>query len=195
MKKSIALVLSFVMVLSLCACGQGGETKTEFKPGTYEDSVYRNESIGIGFRLPAGWHFYSEQELAELNQQYKESNITFDMFAANNAILGNVSLNVEKMDAEELEGLNLGTQLAEDAPEVGAQLEEAGYTDFDYQIGMANVSGEMHNALYTSAKIEGQPMYQLAFQKKCDGYLVTATITSFFQDARQDLLSQFFLLK
>ncbi len=195
MKKIVALLLSLVMLLSLCACGKGGDEETVFEPGTIEDGVYTNESIGLGFRLPSGWHFRNAQELAEMNQQYKDTAITFDMFAANDAILGNVSLNVEKMGKETLDAINLGTKLAEDALGVGAQLEEAGYTDFEYQIGMASVSGEMLNALYSTAKIEGQPMYQVAFQTKRGDYLVTATITTFFQDTRQDLLGQFFLLK
>ena len=194
MKKTIALILAFVMAVSLCACAKG-EQNIEFKAGTYEDGVYTNESLGIGFRLPGGWHFRNAQELAEMNQQYKDTAITFDMFAANDAILGNVSLNVEKMGKETLDGINLGTKLAEDALGIGTQLEEAGYTDFDYQIGMASVSGEMLNALYSTAKIEDQPMYQVAFQTKRGDYLVTATITTFFQDTRQDLLSQFFLVK
>lgn len=195
MKKTIAWLLVLVTICSLCGCGNGGgNTAKEFVPGVIEDGIYTNEFVGLGFKLPSGWRYYNAEEMEKLNQDSEETGVVFDMFAANNLTFNNVSINVEKMDAEALEALNLSEKIAVEAETLGDSLQELGYADFEYQLGMAKVNGEMFNALYSSAKIQEQPMYQLAFQKKCDGYLATVTITTFFTDTRQEVLGEFYLL-
>ena len=51
MKKTLALLLVSLMLLSLAACGSGG-----FSLGRFEGNEYHNDMLSLYFRLPASWH-------------------------------------------------------------------------------------------------------------------------------------------
>lgn len=93
MKKIIAAVLAFVMMLSLNACciivpdrsfthpyddeepvatnpTAGAETEAAvggFRQGIISGDTYESDYAGIGFTLPEGWSFYSAEEIRRLN--------------------------------------------------------------------------------------------------------------------------------
>lgn len=84
MKRLSALLLTVVLILSLCACGEKSEVTqpetenisleteaqtpvTEFEFGTTYGLSYNNETMGIGISLPSEFTVTSEDQLAELN--------------------------------------------------------------------------------------------------------------------------------
>lgn len=93
MKKILAILLAFIMGLSMTACGGDDEgitgeisnKETETKEtkeeevaaidaiGEAEGTVYENNFLGLGFNLPDGWTFYTKEQINEMN------NITQDM--------------------------------------------------------------------------------------------------------------------
>lgn len=95
MKKTIALVLSLALLLSLCACGEkdvsgtvmpqetpanvegdvetsapsdmpADEAEEELQIGTTSGGRYENSFLGIGCQLDENWTFASKEELAQL---------------------------------------------------------------------------------------------------------------------------------
>jgi len=88
-KKILAVLLVFVMLFSLAACGGASEDEVKgditynddaiadkddtaddeakFELGNASGSKYENKFIGIGCNIPEGWRFYSDEEIAELN--------------------------------------------------------------------------------------------------------------------------------
>lgn len=95
MKKTIALVLSLALLLSLCACGEkdvsgtvmpqetpanvegdvetsapsdmpADEAEEELQIGTTSGGRYENAFLGIGCQLDENWTFASKEELAQL---------------------------------------------------------------------------------------------------------------------------------
>ncbi len=82
MKRLSALLLTVLLILSLCACSEKttqSETEnipleteaqtpvTEFEFGTTYGLSYNNETMGIGISLPSEFTVTSEDQLAELN--------------------------------------------------------------------------------------------------------------------------------
>ena len=51
MKKAIALILCFLILIPLAACGSGG-----FSLGRFDGNEYHNDMLSLSFRLPASWH-------------------------------------------------------------------------------------------------------------------------------------------
>ncbi len=51
MKKSLALLLAFLMLIPLAACGSEG-----FSLGRFEGNEYHNDMLSLYFRLPESWH-------------------------------------------------------------------------------------------------------------------------------------------
>ena len=102
MKKIICMLLSIVIILSLCGCFSGKsnvvddtlgeattedltqessaeeqeedlqENQSEFSFGQVENNVYTNEFLGLSCALPSDWEFYSEEKILELNNITKE---------------------------------------------------------------------------------------------------------------------------
>lgn len=103
MKKTLRSVMTLLLILSclltVCACSDGSasgkdteaagstaaETETEpaaraaFERGDRGAENYRNDSVGIDFKLPAGWIFYTDEQLAQLTNMsaelYKDKDI------------------------------------------------------------------------------------------------------------------------
>lgn len=94
MKKTIALVLSIVLMLgTLTACGKK-EEKVEFSRGTMSGNTYTSTFAGIKFEAPDDWTLASEEELNAmmnvaldttdanaLQKKYLELSTVYDMIA------------------------------------------------------------------------------------------------------------------
>ena len=98
MKKIISLLLTALMLLGLCGCGTGldldandligssesaetgfqseeastssEEQEPEDITGKIENNLYKNEFLGITFNLPSGWTFYTEDQIADINNSF-----------------------------------------------------------------------------------------------------------------------------
>lgn len=98
MKKSIVLLLSVLLLVSLTACDTEvpkddlpgtshsveSETETDSQvteepitynltPGEVEGAIYSNESLAFAMSIPGGWTYYTEAEMLEYNKSSAES--------------------------------------------------------------------------------------------------------------------------
>lgn len=74
MKKTVsrifALLLAAVLIVSLTACGSFGSIigadEAKFARGTVSGNTYTSDFIGLTFRAPDGWTFYTDEEIKSL---------------------------------------------------------------------------------------------------------------------------------
>ena len=118
MKKLTALFLAALLTVSLTSCGlftatevddvrgtinqndsvtnstdSATSSQAEFSIGTTTGNTYENEFLNLGCMLSTGWNFYTDAQIAELNNittdtlgddykaQIANANIVYDMFA------------------------------------------------------------------------------------------------------------------
>ena len=107
-KRIIALLLSLMMVCSLCACGSSDEDvsgtvtpvdkpadtqevseEKDFSIGETNGNVYENEFLGIGCALDGDWQFYTQEQIMEMNDYVIEEADSEDISKAlkNNAVI------------------------------------------------------------------------------------------------------------
>ncbi len=65
MKRIISVLLLLCVLCSLASCG-GKTDKKDFTRGTVTENVYTSDFCGLTFTAPAGWQFYSDEEIAAL---------------------------------------------------------------------------------------------------------------------------------
>lgn len=69
MKKLITLALIAAFAFSLCGCGVEKLPTYEELKGSVSGDTYENSYLGIKFKLPDGWRFYSDEEIEQATGQ------------------------------------------------------------------------------------------------------------------------------
>ncbi|MBQ2896955.1 MAG: hypothetical protein IJE46_01345 [Clostridia bacterium] len=227
MKKTIGFLLLFTLIFTVCGCQNNDidvrgkyENDTtrvssdissdtnlsteEFSLGNITGNVYKNDFIGISYKLDENWTFYNDEQIKELNnitvdmagdeveELVKNATIVYDMCATDGDQLNNIIINLEKVSNRKLFSLNIEENLKTLVPILMDGSKNMGYENIDYEIIDVEVDGKMLDALHTTAEINGVNMYQTMFQKKCNGYLASITITTYFYDAISDLIDNFY---
>lgn len=178
----------------------------EFSMGTVSGNEYKNEFIGLGLKLDEGWSFYDEEQIRELNnaafdmagEDFKElveqASIVYDMFATDSEGMNTININLEKIDAEQLEALDIAENYELIIPTLTETYESMGCENITCEIKKIVVDGEQVDAMSTAADIYGMKLYQTAFQKKCNGYLANITVATAIEDTAAELIDNFFWL-
>lgn len=227
MKKIIGFLLLFTMIFTVCGCQnndidvrgkyENDTTKVssdisndtnssteEFSLGKITGNVYKNDFIGISYKLDENWTFYDDEQIKELNniavdmagdefeELVRNATIVYDMYATDGDQLNNININLEKVSNAKLLSLNIAENFKMLVPTLMDTYENMGYKNIDYEIIDVEVDGKTLDALHTTAEINGVNMYQTIFQKKCNGYLASITITTYFYDAISDLIDNFY---
>ena len=110
LKSMLAVLLAASMLFVLSGCGNKEEEKTnakeegntvEFSMGSWSDDVYTNDFLGLKFKLPNGWKYSSDEEIAEMMN------------------LGTELLNDEQKAAAEVSKLNNAYYMVANDPNTG----------------------------------------------------------------------------
>lgn len=234
MKKAITIWLMLVLTVALCACGVGQsdvnwselvqqngaassvvdsadrsevESK-EFALGIVDETGYKNEFLGLGYRLNDGWTLCSEEEIrlrnnvtAELvGEEYeelmKEAEVVLDMVAVDQDELNNINVSIAKADLTPLEmlALDLKELYKQNLKELRTLYEEMGFQILDEEIIRISVDGKQLDAYRVTTENNGAKMFQVGFQRKCDGYFAAITVTTFFEDTTAQVLDNLYWL-
>ncbi len=186
--------------------GETTSSEVEFSMGNVDGNVYESDFIGIGYKLDEGWSFYDDDQIKELNQltvdlageDYEEiiknATIVYDMYATDNDQLNNVTVNLEKAGALQIMAVDLEEVMKSTIPIFKSTFENMGYQNVNCETGSVEVDGETLTALHTVAEINGVNMYQTLFQKKCNGYIASIGVTTYFEDRVSNLIENFYWL-
>ena len=186
MKKSIAIVLTLCLLLSLGACAT--KKVVEVDPavlhGNVSGNTYTNDFLKLQCTLPDGWSFYDEAQIAELNQMTQQvmegseiaeaiekSGQYMDMFFSSadgrcNANL-NFQLNDHKADLFSDEKLFEAMEST-----VTKQLSDAGMTVNSYNVETLNFCGEEKACIRLEQTVNGLDLtqYILYFRNETNYY-------------------------
>ena len=213
MKKFLICLLAFVMILAMVGCSKddnkGGATPKdeECALGEVAGNKYESEFIGLGFTLPEGWNFYTDEEIAEMNnyvgdiagQDYrdllKNATVIYDMAAASPSQTDNVMVTLEKKPNSMLKNLNLAQTLEASFSLVKSSLENMGYRNIAHEVTTLTIDGETFTAMHITGTLSGMTMRQTSIVIKCNGYLASLAVTTFDAAGTAPLLDNIYILK
>lgn len=232
MKKLLAIILVLCLVLAFAACGsesnddefdddiRGSQTvdgndddsksdksdEKEFELGKTSGLTYENKFIGIGCKLPAGWSFYDDDQLKELNnitaeyaegdlkEALKDANIVYDMCAVASNGTDSINVNLEKVSNSVLKNLDIAENNEKLFPSLIESFEKMGYTDMELENGTIMIDGKKFVCMKSSGSIYGVEMHQVCVSVKCNGYLASISITVFGDTDIEDLVDRLYLI-
>ena len=209
MKRYLALILALALCLSLAACSADPEPELDaaLSRGAVNGSVYTNESLKLQFRLPSDWSFYSEEEIAEVNNMTKEmfesadlkdvvseGGQFIDFFAASSTNLDNVNLIIQPADPK-LSGLT-DRQIFEVSEEsLRGQFTSAGMEIKSYEVITVKFCAEK-SALHVEATMRGFTLQEYQVLVRSDSeYNASLTISSTTITDPQTILDCFSAVK
>lgn len=201
LKSMLAIGLTASMLFVLSGCGNKEEEKTtndnektnvkqenktvEFSMGSWSDNVYSNDFLGLKFKLPNGWKYSSDEEIAEmmnlgvelLNDEQKAAaevsklNSAYYMVANDPNTGDNISIISEKPAMEVTTEFYIN--------QLKTQLQNV--NTINYEIGETSketVAGKECDTLTVDASMSGVKMTQRYYIYKVDKYVVCIISTS-----------------
>ena len=214
MKKFLCILLSVLLVASLWGCdtasirGQtvGGEqnpSEAEFGLGTASGTAYYNNFLGIRCELPSGWVFYTDEQIREMNNitadlmgdEVKEilekATIVYDMACVNGSTGDTINVNMEKLTALQLVGLDLKAVLEAQISLLQQTYENAGCTNIQIFYQKVKVDGKDFDALKFSVQVYGVNMYGVCFSFLRGNYIANVSLVSAQTDKVEEMLGYF----
>ena len=214
MKKFLICLLACVMLLAMFGCskddkttGGGQSGKEELSLGEVTGTKYESEFIGIGYTLPEGWEFYTDEEIAELNNYtgnlagkdyqdlIKNASIVYDMMAASPSQTDNVVVTLEKKPQATIDKLDLAASFEASFSVVKSTYENMGYKNVSHEVSTITISGNTVPCMHVSATYAGMTMNQTSIMFKCNGYIATIAVTTMDAAGTAPLLANIYLLK
>ena len=122
---TVLLAMAFVMSFASCSKDEGDvtdqsevttedmgtketpDTDSSFEQGSVAQQTYKNEFIGIGCTLDDGWTFYTDDQIAKLNEG--KGDILYDMYAENSASAQKAEVKLQKLTRVQVLSLDLET--------------------------------------------------------------------------------------
>ena len=217
MKKVFCIILSMLMLLSLFGCTgntdpedirgevsgttEGNQEETpEFSLGDTTGSTYTNDFLGISCTLPEGWVFYTDEQIKEQNnitenyldeeviEQLKKASIVYDMIAKNMTDGSNINVTMEKLNADQIEDLNIKDILEAQIDTIKSTYANIGYTDVQVEYQKLTVDGKEFDSLKIHAKVQGLDFTGVLFAFPKGDYLANVTVCSLSADTVNSIL-------
>ena len=180
---------------------QPKETEPDFSMGKSTGNTYKNDFLGISCTLPADWVFYTDEQIMQLinvvgdymdesvKDQLKNATIIYDMQAA--AQGSSVGVNMEKLNALQIAGLNIKQVLESQIPTIKDMYSQMGYTVTKAECDKVTVDGKEFDCLKLTAKIQDMDFVLVAFSFRKNNYLATVTVGTFGASQLDTILGYF----
>lgn len=184
MKRILLLILAFAMLLCLTSCS----AVKGFERGTVDGNTYTQESFGVTFTAPAGYTFYSDEEIASLHNttvEELEANaaVIYDVRCGNHSTGGSVNINYEELGSVYGSLVDEENYIALSLENVENMLEGMdGISIIGAEKGMVEISGDEYNGAYITLNINGTVFYETVFVKEKDGYMMACTAAAHTQE-------------
>lgn len=218
MKKILCLLMSLLMMFSLCSCMnivekedmRGNITSESTNKGTLEfllgktkNNKYENDFLGISCTLPSEWIFYTDEQILELNniavdyldeeaaELIKNATIIYDMYATNMRDGSNMNINLEKISDAQMQNLDIKQALESQIDTLKSGLENMGYTDINIEYEKVNVDDRLIDGLKITGKISNADYYGYTLTFKKGNYLANISIFSFQKDKLDTILGYY----
>lgn len=204
MKKLLSIILALTLVLSLASCT--GKITNLFSLGKVSNNVYENSYIGIGARFDSSWHFYTEDEIKQINntaiefagEEYQElmenADVVYDMFAQTDDLLSSVNIAMEKVNPIQIATVDLKLSLEVSIPTVTSSYEKMGYKNVKAEVSTVEFAGETRDVLNLTGELNGSTFYLSTVNMKATSHVVNVTVGSFDKNVVDNTLKSFYAL-
>ncbi len=197
MKKIIAMLMALVMMMSLAACGAGGED-VEFSRGIVEGNVYTSEFAGITFTAPEGFRFYSDEEIATINGISDEllnidtvETVVYDMHCSNEMTGSSVNVNFENLGALYGALLDEESYIDMSLENLDTTFESSGIVISSTEVGTTEISGQEFNSIDLVLDFGGVIFYETIFVKEVGGNMMCCTVGAIDEAEIENILTGF----
>lgn len=173
-------------------------------PGRVSGNLYESNFLGIGFHLPSGWSFSTEDEIKELNQislglqgeEYANAIASADAFYdmyAYHSLGSNVSITVERLNEDEMAHTeaSIANEAIEPIKEIFTQM---GFTNITANVSTTTFAGATHSLISMTVTGQGVTMYEKVVIIKLGQYMANFTVATPGTDTTTSVLNQFFKL-
>lgn len=198
MKKIIAMLMALVMMMSLAACGAGGEEAAEFSRGVVEGNVYTSEYSGLTFTAPEGFRYYSDEEIATVNGITEElldveeiETVVYDMYCIDETNGSTININFENI------GALYGALLDEEAyldlslENFDTMYASSGITITSSEIGTIDISGKEFTSVDLVLDFGGVSVSETLFVKEIGGNMMCCAVAAADEATIEDIISCF----
>lgn len=189
MKKTLALLLLLISLVSLFACGNSEPTK-EFTRGTVAGNKYVSEFADLTLTVPESWTFYTDEQISEL------SGISAELLADNeklkNAMLESL---IDAMAADPVTGNNVNFTYENLKITTGLAMNEQKYaeaarntliTSYEQMGAQITVTdpaectlgGNTYRKLVADITLNGVSLRQYCYIRKVGGWALSIAATS-----------------
>ena len=173
-------------------------------PGERKEKSYICNMLGLKFKLPKDWSFYTKKELAKLNKSDKEPSVEeivsgmekngfwYEMFAQ--ADSGeNITILVEKNEGlqDYIESKGIKNIVADMKDSVKDSLKEVGAKKIKVKSVDREFPLEDYAALKITMKLNDVKVTQYQFVKGAGDYMYSITITCLNKDSSKKLIKKF----
>ena len=207
MKKICIILAALLLCLTMTAYAETAEDASAVL-GVVSGDTYENAVLGIGCTLE-GWHYYTEEEIAETNKMAKEAlgeEITKIlettqalqvMVSSTPDKLQNVNIQLQTIPSLSavVETYGLGAIVEASLDTYKTQLEAAGLTDVVLSLGEFTVSGQSLPCLTGSYKMMNIQMYFSQLWLSSGDYMGSVTATGLEPETAEQILGNFYLLE
>ena len=207
MKKICIILAALLLCLTMTAYAETAEDASAVL-GVVSGDTYENAVLGIGCTLE-GWHYYTEEEIAETNKMAKEAlgeEITKIlettqalqvMVSSTPDKLQNVNIQLQTIPSLSavVETYGLGAIVEASLDTYKTQLEAAGLTDVVLSLGEFTVSGQSLPCLTGSYKMMNLQMYFSQLWLSSGDYMGSVTATGLEPETAEQILGNFYLLE
>ena len=228
MKKLLVVLLALALAFSMTACGgdedvlgqitgeetesngaeesqDTAETETPVSLGKAEGTVYESEFLGMGFNLPEGWNFYTDEQIKELNnltsdmvdddvaKQLAEASLIHDMYAMD-SLGSSTTIILEKMSAISSAIVDEKTYAESSVRQIPKALESLGFTEVKTTIGSTDLCGEEHVTIDIEATSPNGVLYEKVICVKIGQYIACITVATLDGTETAAILSNFYSL-
>ncbi len=171
--------------------------------GSVDGETYENAMLGYGCKL-AGWHFYEEDRLTEINGFAKDRTSPETAFADGSMVLdmsaesenGMENVNVQLQDMRQSDGEVRTEEKLIDAilPTLPQTFQDAGYESVKIEKESIALGGDSHVCLSITGEIQGISVRQKQVVVSCGNYMAYITATAYLSERPDDILQQFYKL-
>ncbi|MBQ6431069.1 MAG: hypothetical protein IJJ99_04255 [Oscillospiraceae bacterium] len=219
MKRAIALILLFSLLLALCGCGgksesdpseqqletnaakaaQGQPYEGEIPKdifGIYDEESYVNNAFGVKYQRDGSWSFYTLRKLADLNgssdetvEVLKRTGFVYDMYASSGLETIGFALAIPSSQ--------FGKAMTEEA--YAQAVKEASARDYagaDYdvisdEVGAVQFGGAQHACYYLTVAANGMVFHTVRIFLQRDDFIGIIYISADSDEHLSSLLSSF----
>lgn len=177
----------------------------EFSFGNATGKKYENEYLGIGCELDSEWTFYTDEQIAELNnittsnldevtaEAIENANVIYDMYAIT-AKQDTINVNLEKMSGFGASVIDVDTYIDTALPQLKDAMAQMGVTVVKCEKTSLSFAGQTVGGIAMEISANGVSAYQKMACIKKGKYIAIIGVATYNTDNTDSLLSKFYSL-